>query len=197
MTARIISPQFDNPVHDTQQAFRALLSATSKPGTIVEPPLPRSAPAPLTPALAAIALTLLDDTTSVWIDPALASDDVLRYLRFHTGAVVVAERSSAQFAMIATLENLDDLAAFPGGDASYPDRSATLIVQLPSLTTGNQVQLAGPGIEHTIAVAPAGLPQAFWTRWNENAGRYPCGIDIIFTDGRAVMGLPRTTKASF
>jgi len=196
MTTGPIPPQFDNPVHDTQQAFRALLSAASKPGTIVQPPLPRAVPSPLTPALAAIALTLFDDTTSVWIDPVLASDDVLRYLLFHTGATVVSDRSAAEFAMIASLENLGDLSVFPGGDPSYPDRSATLIILLPSLTAGAQIRLSGPGIETTITTAPDGLPDPFWRQWNENSSRYPCGIDIIFTDGRAVMGLPRTTKAS-
>jgi alpha-D-ribose 1-methylphosphonate 5-triphosphate synthase subunit PhnH len=197
MSIDVISAPFENPIHDAQQTFRALLSATSRPGTMVQPPLPRATPSPFTSALCSIALTLFDDTTTVWLDDTLATEDVLRYLRFHTGATIVAEQSDAAFGVIIDARNLSDFGAFSVGDATYPDRSATLIVQLPSLTGGAEVTLSGPGIERTTTVSPTGLPDGFWHWWKKNANRYPCGIDMIFTDGTAVMGLPRTTKASF
>ncbi|TBX97265.1 phosphonate C-P lyase system protein PhnH [Rhizobium laguerreae] len=197
MSIHIISAPFENPIHETQQTFRALLSATSRPGTVVRLPLPDAAPSPFTRSLCSIALTLFDDTTPIWLDDALASDDVLQYLRFHTAAAIVAERSDAAFGIMADARDLSDFSAFSVGDATYPDRSATLIVQLPSLTGGAEVNLSGPGIEHTTPASPTGLSDGFWHWWNENANRYPCGIDMIFTDGIAVMGLPRTTKVSF
>ncbi|MGZ9724193.1 phosphonate C-P lyase system protein PhnH [Rhizobium miluonense] len=196
MSTEAIAAQFGNPTHDTQQAFRALLSASSRPGTLQYPPLPTSAPARFSLALCAIALTLFDETTSVWLDPELLSEEVVRYLRFHTGAPLVGEKSAASFAVIVTPSLLLDLAAFPSGDSAYPDRSATLVVQVPSLTGGPEVVLRGPGIEAAISISPAGLPEGFWQIWNENSNRYPCGIDLYLTDGTAVMALPRTTKAS-
>lgn len=196
MSATLISAQFRDPIHDAQKAFRALLSAMSRPGTIIELPQPATAPQPMGPALAAIALALLDDTTPVWLDTTLSTDTVLQYLRFHSGVRVVSDPKQAAFGFCGTPQNLTDLRLFPHGDATYPDRSATLVLQLPSLTDGPRVTLTGPGIETAISVAPAGLPDWFWQAWNENTERYPLGIDVILADGRSVIGLPRTTKAS-
>ncbi|QRM32359.1 phosphonate C-P lyase system protein PhnH [Microvirga sp. VF16] len=197
MNSEVISAPFRNPIHEAQQAFRALLSATSRPGTIVELPVPPASPQPLGPTLSAIALTLLDDTTPVWLDATLATEAVLRYLRFHTGARVVSDPKQAAFGIIGSPQNLTDFRLFSYGDAAYPDRSATLVLQVPSLTGGSTVSLAGPGIETSISVTPAGLPSWFWHRWNENAASYPIGVDVILADDRSVIGLPRTIKATF
>lgn len=196
MSAEAIAAQFADPVHDTQQAFRALLAAISRPGSPQYPCLPTAGPIGLSPAVCAIALTLFDETTAVWLDPRLKDGDAARYLRFHTGAQLAPEKGAAAFAIIVTPGLLLDLTAFPGGDSAYPDRSSTIVVQLPSLVGGPEVILKGPGIEETVSISPIGLPEGFWNIWNDNAGRYPCGIDIYLTDGTAVIGLPRTTKAS-
>ena len=99
-------------------------------------------------------------------------------------------------ALIAAPLAMPPLTVFACGLAAYPDRSATLVLQIPSLVGGQPVSLSGPGIEHSIAVAAAGLPDWFWPAWNENAERYPLGIDVFLADGEAVVGLPRTTRAS-
>ncbi|PSH60871.1 phosphonate C-P lyase system protein PhnH [Phyllobacterium sophorae] len=196
MNDSIIASQFREPVHDSQATFRALLSATSRPGTIIDIPSPTTSPAPLGSALTAIALSLLDDTTPLWLDAALNTDSVTNYLRFHSGVRTVSDPREAMFGFFSCADTLIDFDRFNRGDSFYPDRSATLVVQLPSLTGGRPVSLSGPGIETETSVAPAGLPEGFWTHWNENAASYPVGIDLVLADQRSVLGLPRTTKAS-
>jgi alpha-D-ribose 1-methylphosphonate 5-triphosphate synthase subunit PhnH len=54
----------------------------------------------------------------------------------------------------------------------------------------------GPGIEQSEVVSLQGLPADFWSQWRTNGELFPQGVDIIFTCGDRVMGLPRTTRVS-
>ena len=50
---------------------------------------------------AAIALTLFDHDTPVWLDGRMsATADVAKWLKFHTSAPVIADSSIASFALI-------------------------------------------------------------------------------------------------
>ncbi|WP_235940553.1 phosphonate C-P lyase system protein PhnH [Bradyrhizobium hipponense] len=194
MTADLIPPAFRDPVHDSQSAFRRLLKALSRPGTPVSLTGPAQPPAPMGGPLAAIALTLADADCPIWLDPALSTEPVRRYLHFHTNAPQIADPKAAAIALIGDAGRLPGLNEFHPGEAAYPDRSTTLILQLPALTGGPSVRLSGPGIETTASLAPRGLPGWFWQAWHENAARYPLGVDIFLTDDRIVIGLPRSTK---
>jgi alpha-D-ribose 1-methylphosphonate 5-triphosphate synthase subunit PhnH len=55
--------------------------------------------------------------------------------------------------------------------------------------------LSGPGIRDSIEIAPAGLPDWFWNDWRLNAAQFPLGVDIFFTCGETVIGLPRSILA--
>ncbi|MDE5446817.1 phosphonate C-P lyase system protein PhnH, partial [Bradyrhizobium sp. CSA207] len=151
---------------------------------------------PLSESLAAIALTLADAECPIWLDSALSTEPVRRYLHFHTNAPQVADPRAAILALIGNASSLPAIGDFHPGEAAYPDRSTTLVVQVPALTGGSAVRLSGPGIETTASVAPRGLPDWFWPAWCKNAARYPLGVDIFLTDGRAVIGLPRSAKAA-
>jgi alpha-D-ribose 1-methylphosphonate 5-triphosphate synthase subunit PhnH len=87
------------------------------------------------------------------------------------------------------------LALFAQGLDQYPDRSATLLLQVPGLEGGPAVTLAGPGMREAAEIAPAGLPDWFWNDWRLNAAQFPLGVDIFFTCGRSVIGLPRSIQA--
>ena len=190
-----IAPGFSDAVIDSQEAFRCILAALSRPGRVETiGRLPECPPA-LASATAAIALTLFDFDTPVWLDAAAGDVGSEVFLRFHCGCAVVDQPEQARFAIVGDAVNMPRLRSFYPGDALYPDRSATLIVQLPSLVGGPRRVLSGPGIEQTHVIAPQGLPQWFWSDWADNVALYPQGIDVLLVAGTAILGLPRSIGA--
>ncbi|ADZ68862.1 phosphonate C-P lyase system protein PhnH [Polymorphum gilvum] len=188
-------PGFADPVHDAQRVFRTVMTALSRPGLIrsldsagLQPP------APLTPTAAALALTLLDYDTPLWLDGPLArSRDVCAWLKFHTGAPVVAQPLEAAFALVSDPEHMPGLGNFPAGTAEYPDRSATLILQVRQIADRPGVILSGPGIASEQPFSAAPLSPLFWDQARENRRLFPRGADILFAADGRIAGLPRST----
>jgi len=189
---------FQNPVHEAQACFRAIMNAMARPGTSHRVEVPGlMPPAPLTPVAAAVALTLLDYDTPVWLDRNLAaSDGVKAFLRFHTGAPIVAEPVEAAFALVADPLHLISLASFNQGSAEYPDRSTTVILMKQDFGGGDKVTLEGPGIEKTVQFAPKPVPPAFWDQIVANNGQFPRGVDLIFAGSAEIAALPRSTRVA-
>ncbi|MBD0336720.1 MAG: phosphonate C-P lyase system protein PhnH, partial [Cyanobacteria bacterium Co-bin13] len=131
---------FADPVHDAQRTFRQLLSALAHPGRIYDLEVDLNAPAWLTPACAAAALTLLDLETQVWTDATVgqASRD---WLLFHTGCVFTASPQAAGFVILSAAGEMRSLTDFSWGQAEYPEASTTLLIQIPGLTGGKAVTL--------------------------------------------------------
>jgi alpha-D-ribose 1-methylphosphonate 5-triphosphate synthase subunit PhnH len=179
-----------DPAHDAQRVFRAVLDAISRPGRIVELVDAPDGPDGLSPGTAGCLLTLADRDTPLWLAPAFDLDAVRDYFRFHTGAPVVAERSQAAFALLG--QDIADLDGFATGTDTYPDRSATLLIQVPAFEGEHARTWRGPGIAGTSRVAIAGLPDTFWPAWTENHALFPCGVDILFVAGRRLVALPRS-----
>lgn len=191
-----LRPGLADPVLDAQGVFRDLLTALSYPGRPVTlRRTPADPPAPLVPATAAVALTLFDLDTPVFLDAAAAHPAVTGYLRFHAGCPLTADPAAARFAVIAAAEAMPPLGAFALGEPDYPDRSATVIVQIAGFTGGAARRLTGPGIRDAVTAAPAGLAPRFWADWAANGEIYPRGVDVILAAGDAILGLPRTTRA--
>jgi alpha-D-ribose 1-methylphosphonate 5-triphosphate synthase subunit PhnH len=61
---------------------------------------------------------------------------------------------------------------------------------------GPKLQAHGPGIREAQPLAIGGLPEGFWAEWQANHSSFPQGVDIFFTCGAQVLGLPRTTRIS-
>ena len=140
-----IAAGFADPALDAQATFRCLLEALAHPGRVVK--VPRGLPAPPAPLLApayAVALTLLDFETPLWLDPALATPEVIDTLRLQCGCPIVPRRD-ARFALLTGTGA--PLAAFDQGTPEYPDRSATLIWQVDALADDRGACLSGPGIQ--------------------------------------------------
>jgi len=189
--AASILPGFSDPVGQSQQTFRAVLDAMARPGTIRQVALPEATPTPWPPALAALALTLLDQDTAVWLDPAAATDEARSFLRFHCGCPIVASPEQAGFAVILDAAAAPPLHKFSIGDPLYPERSATVILGVETLTDGPPLRLSGPGIKDEAEAAPRGLPADFVAQWADNHALYPSGADVILIAGDSVLALPR------
>ena len=73
-----------------------------------------------------------------------------------------------------------------------PEFSATAIVQLSTLESGDSSVWSGPGIEHSRDVHLP-LPTEFWTL-REQVNPFPRGVDLFFVAQKQVMGMSRTTQ---
>ncbi len=190
-----LQPGFANEVLSAQSTFRTVMEAMSRPGRVMQVEGDVGRPSSLMPGAAAIALTLFDHDTPIWLDVSLTgAPDVGAWLKFHTGAPVVSDPSLASFALVANSAALPDLHAFALGTAEYPDRSTTLIIQVASLSGGPTFQLRGPGIDGTASLAASIAPDDLFQRLSINEGLFPRGIDVILVDDRSVVAIPRTTR---
>jgi len=203
-----VEPGFVDPVFDSQAAFRAALQAMARPGTLQALPLPETHPPALFPATASLLLALCDPDTRVWLAPTL--DHAAAYLRFHTGCPITTVRSEADFALIDGITGIDPIEDFRSGTEDYPDRSTTLIVQVPRLRTGAEVNsaafdvvtsasgiplsLSGPGIEHTARIAIGGSRREFVDQWRARRRLFPRGNDLFLVCGDSLAAIPRSTS---
>jgi alpha-D-ribose 1-methylphosphonate 5-triphosphate synthase subunit PhnH len=187
-----IAPGFADAVHDAQRMFRHALEAFAHPGRVVALESALVPPAPLLGTSASVALTLFDHGTAVFLDPALDSEPVRQFLRFHCGAPLTTEPARAAFALIGDTEAFR-LDAHAIGDPQAPERSTTAVVQIEAFE-GAAVRLRGPGIESERSFAVRGLAPSFWEQWRLNAALFPLGVDLIFASPRAIAALPRSVK---
>lgn len=192
--AASLRPGFKDPVFDSQAVFRSVMQAMSRPGLPVRLATELAPPAPLTRATAAVALTLCDFETPIWLDQPMAIDAAMRYLRFHCGCPLVDVVDAASFAIVASPKRMPSLAQFRQGNDAYPDRSATLVLQVEGLDRGPAFRLSGPGIRETARLSVRGLPSWFAAAWKLNNAQYPVGVDAILTCADTIVGLPRSTR---
>ncbi len=185
MQAEALSGGFDNPPIQSAYAFRSIMEAMARPGTVYDIN-GANPPAPLTRAAGCVLLTLCDVDTPVFLAGDTDNDAVREWLAFHTGAPL-ADASGCMFA-IGTWEALTPLSAYPVGAADYPDRAATLIVDRLD-PVGSGATLTGPGIKTQTTLS---LPEV--DAFQANHALFPLGLDFIFTSGSRVAALPRSTK---
>jgi alpha-D-ribose 1-methylphosphonate 5-triphosphate synthase subunit PhnH len=191
-----IAAGFSDSVLGGQKVFRAVMDALARPGSIQKIGGLPAPPAPLSPAAGAIALTLADYDTPVWLDPPLAAGlQVAAWLRFHTGAPITADPARAAFAFLADPVRMPALDAFALGTPEYPDRSTTLVLQIESFAKGGSLRLSGPGIagsQETFSASP--LPLDFATQMAANRALFPRGVDVLLATRDQVAGLPRSVR---
>ncbi len=183
MTPDALLGGFTEPPQHSARAFRAALTALSRPGTIVTV-AGGHGPAPLSPAAAVLALTLIDGTTPVHLAGAHDCPAVRDWLAFHTGAPVVGA-AEAVFAF-GTWDALQPVTRFAIGTPEYPDRAVTLVIEMPALSATGP-RLTGPGIE---TAAHLSLPET--AAFRANRALFPLGFDSFLTCGSLLAGLPRS-----
>ncbi len=180
-----LSGGFSAPPVQSARAFRACLQAMARPG-LVQVTTGVAPPAPLSVAAGTVLLTLADSTTPLHLAASHDRPEVRRWIAFHTGAPLVAAED-AVFAL-GTWAALQPVTRFPIGTPEYPDRAATLIVEMAALSPPN-ARLTGPGIEvdHRLH-----LPEV--AAFAANHALFPLGFDCFFTAGDQIAGLPRSTQ---
>ena len=180
---------FPNPVHDTQQTFRALLEALARPG-MMQVAVSITPPRGLVPSCAAAALTLFDLETPLWVQPGL-SKDVHNWLLFHTGCPFTDHPQEAEFALLWNIDTMPDLTSFNWGTPEYPEASTSLLLQCADVSSDDWVTLKGPGIAGEINID---LPVSaeFWRQWHTMTEHYPLGVDAWCFRGDQILGIPRT-----
>lgn len=183
---------FADKVLSAQSAFRTVMDVMARPGTVQRIAVAIDGPSPLMPASAAIALTLFDHDTPVWLDEAMAAaPNVSRWIKFHTSAPIVNDSRISSFALIADPSSLTTFDHFAIGTDEYPDRSTTLLLQIGSLDDGPEIELRGPGIDGTTKLrASIDLSD----RLAANRQMFPRGVDLILIAGDCIAAIPRTAQ---
>lgn len=176
----------DVPTEAARQ-FRAIMNAIARPGRIeaVDGATP---PAPMSVAAGVMVLTLCDPDTGLHLAGSHDTPDIRAWVQFHTGAPIVPAED-ADFA-IGNWDALAPLTAYAIGTPEYPDRSATLIVEMDALSTSGAT-LTGPGIKDTARLS---LPET--EAFQRNALLFPLGLDFFFCADTRLASLPRTTKVT-
>jgi alpha-D-ribose 1-methylphosphonate 5-triphosphate synthase subunit PhnH len=186
---------FADKVLSAQSTFRSVMEAMARPGSVHRVTASVGTPPPMMRGAAAIALTLFDHDTPIWLDEKMSETvDVARWLKFHSGAPIVSDSSISHFALIADSGRLPDLGRFSLGSNEYPDRSTTLILQVASLTQGPAYELRGPGIDGSAVLNAIFEPKDLFDRLAINATLFPRGIDVVLAADDAIVAIPRTTR---
>jgi alpha-D-ribose 1-methylphosphonate 5-triphosphate synthase subunit PhnH len=189
-----LAPGFEDPPLHSQRVFRAIMQAQARPGTIAD----LSATAPpklggLHRAAAALALTLCDQDTPVWLSAACDDQDTAHWLRFHCGSRKCDSPAQSAFAF-ADGATAPPLHALNAGDPRYPDRSTTLVLMCASLEGGPRLEISGPGIAAAKIITPDGLPDTLLQERTALHDRFPLGIDVFLVADTRLMAWPRTSR---
>jgi alpha-D-ribose 1-methylphosphonate 5-triphosphate synthase subunit PhnH len=177
-------PGFAAAVLDAQACFRAVLEAMSRPGRVLTAPALPELPPGLSPAAAAVLLTLADADTPLRLAAGAQAE---AFIRFHCGARLV---DAARAAFV--LDPAAGLLALDAGTEEEPERGATLILDVESLEEGTGWRLTGPGIRDAHHLRVTGAPSGFVQDWATNRKRFPRGVDVILCAGDRLAALPRT-----
>jgi len=175
-----------------QRAFRALLDAMSRPGTIHELPEARATDGAWGSALVVMQCLLDHEVTfAVEADDRSVHEQILR----RTGARSdVLAAAGYVFADAAHALEVIEMAS--EGYLEEPERSATVVVRVDAIGSGSlRAVLSGPGIETVQSLAIEGLDASALHALIERNALYPTGIDIVLVDPQGrVACLPRSTR---
>lgn len=184
--ADVLSGGFADAPVEAARAFRAALEALARPGRL-QRLTGAKPPPPLSVAAGTLLLMLADGTTPVHLAPSHDTSDLRAWLTFHCGCPLVG--AEAAVLAVGTWEALLPVDRFAIGTPDYPDRAATLIVEVAALTPPNAL-LTGPGIAGSILLrVPDVAVQA------ANRAAFPLGFDSYLACGNLIAGLPRSTFA--
>lgn len=177
-----------------QQAFRRLLEAMARPGTVAE--VAPHAEGGRFAAPVALLEALLDHEVSFAVVPD--ADEARQPLLRYTGSRAFAPER-ADFLLCHGPGIAEGLRVARDGELEYPDRGATVVALVDAVDAsgrlGERLTLSGPGVNGSIDVWVAGFGRAEQSLFlSRNAG-VPQGVDVVLVapEGRFTC-LPRYTR---
>lgn len=199
-------PGFANPIDDAQRSFRTVLNAMSRPTLPYTLDAVKAetlrVPHGWNPAVAAIALTLCDESTPMWLGARGTDTELVAWLRRLTGAPVTHDLAQALFVFVGADDEMPAFDLLNWGTDEQPSDSATVVIDVSDTTakttahstTVQTVKATGPGVKGQVEWVDCPLTSKFLTQHHGMRGQFPRGIDFLFVDGAQVRGLPRTTQ---
>lgn len=162
-------------------AFRAVLDAWSRPGTVADiSPWSGGSRARL-----AVLAGLCDGATTLHDAHGLLAE------RDHSrlGAKPCAATGAAFILADGTRPPVDLAPA--RGSLLQPESGATVVLDCQAVGEGPPVRLSGPGVEVTAELRLLGVDPLWWTA---RAGwcAFPLGVDLILCDARRIACIPRS-----
>jgi len=172
---------------DVQQSvFRELVEAFSRPGDI------RDLGARIDSASAqrAVLATLMDGEITLADPHGQIAEGDWPLLQVTPGA-----SESARYVVADGRRAPDIQPAL--GSLDSPEFGATVLIEVDRLGEGELLlNLAGPGIDGERVLRVAGLQPGWLTRRAEWVSCFPLGVDLLLSDARRIVALPRTTRIS-
>jgi alpha-D-ribose 1-methylphosphonate 5-triphosphate synthase subunit PhnH len=187
MSLSTLEGGFTDAPTQSAQAFRKIMNVMAKPG-VIENLTIAVPPKPLSPAMGTLLLTLCDAQTPIFLTGEYNSPAVREWITFHCNAPFT-DAVACMF-VVGDWSSLQPLDQYPIGTSEYPDRSATLVIEVDELKPQGY-KLYGPGIKTTSQLSLPSL-DAF----QRNSMLFPLGLDFYFTCGEKIAALPRTTKVA-
>ena len=170
--------------------FQAVLSALEHPGVVVHLPKYNGSPWPLNIASAALLTTWVNPETPVWTDLCWDSDPAA-WLQQTCACSLVTEPCMARVAFVADPLRIPPLKQFYLGEDDRPERSTTLVLQVPGFSGPNGRHRYVPVGSRRLKAKPTGLPLRFWSDWEDQRRHPPLGIDVFCTCADTMIALPR------
>ena len=182
---------FKNKTFESQEAFHLILQATANPGKKVKFMNHNYSQEDLHISSVNIIFTLLDLDTNVFIQSA-QENTISNFIKLHTGSPITKNKVESDFAVVTDGDL--DFDSFNEGLDQYPDKATTLIIQIQSMSQGEDFVLSGPGIKNSNRITLSGIPHNFKEKVNANSSKFPLGVDIFLTCKNELISLPRTIK---
>ncbi len=181
------------PAERSALMFREVLQSLARPAQPRRLPFADYSPAGLSPAATAVVTLLADADAPWWLASDVAARTAQDHLTFATGSPMANAPAAAGFLCGGwPALKLEALPTAPIGDADYPDKGATLVIEVSSFEQGQSAKLAGPGLAAPLKLTVDGVDDSFWSLISANRQRYPLGLDIILCAGDRIVGLPRS-----
>ncbi|GFZ79989.1 phosphonate C-P lyase system protein PhnH [Paenibacillus marchantiophytorum] len=186
-------------IHDIQRAYRKLIDSQSRPGTLsdlAEEAGELALDKGCLPATLVLAEMLLDTEVSfnVFSERKVQVTQLFKQMSYARET----EASEADFIFVLSdaqqgdLQQALEMAKI--GNLSDPHFSATLIIEVESLSEGRKLRLSGPGIQ-SFTNAQVLASEGWLDIRAERNAEYPLGLDCLFVDTKhRLLALPRTTQ---